>query len=121
MTTMADDIVWTRQLAIRLGPQVKPSKRWQEMLKTILRCLAASATSAQCSPDLRAGLARAVVEEGRDDAEDHESEPLADAESHLVRSIKAVLDANDVPPDVAERVVRPIQQWEKAPTTKWWI
>jgi hypothetical protein len=108
MTSMADDIAWTQQLAIRLGPRAKPSLRWQ-MLKGIFcgRTSQANATVVQ-----------AFVDVAREGTEDEASGPPSAAESHLVTSLKAVLDANNVPSDVAEKLIRQIEEWEGMPTSK---
>jgi hypothetical protein len=46
MTSMADDIAWTRQLAIRLGPRAKTSMRWQ-IFKGIFRGLSSPANATE--------------------------------------------------------------------------
>jgi hypothetical protein len=57
-------------------------------------------------------LVQAFVDAKREEAEDEEND-TSDADSYLVRSLKRTLDANDVPPDVAENVIRLIEEWEK--------
>jgi len=40
---------------------------------------------------------------------------LHEPTSYLVRSLRRTMDTNDVPSDVAEKVIRLIVNWEKAP------
>ena len=80
------------------------SERWQEMLKNIFRGFSDFANATE--------LVQAFVDAKREEAEDEEND-TSDADSYLVRSLKRTLDANDVPPDVAEKVIRLIEEWEK--------
>jgi hypothetical protein len=102
-----DDLLLAHSEAFEDAPD---SERWQEMLKNIFRgfCDFANATE----------LVQAFVDAKREETEDEESEPLSESESYLVRSLKRVLDANDVPSDVAEKVIQLIVDWEKTPTAK---
>lgn len=81
------------------------SERWQEMLKNIFRGFSYFANAAE--------LVRAFVDAKREEPEDEEDD-TSNAESYLVTSLRRTLDANDVPSDVAEKVIRPIVDWEKA-------
>jgi hypothetical protein len=53
-----------------------------------------------------------------DDAKREDAEDEGDAESLLVMSLKATLEQHDVPADVADNVIGPIEEWEKTSTTK---
>jgi hypothetical protein len=81
---------------------VPDSERWQEMLKDIFRSFTEFANAAE--------LVQAFVDAKREEAEDQEDD---DAESYLVKSLRRTLEANDVPADVAEKVIRLIEDWEK--------
>jgi hypothetical protein len=83
------------------------SERWQELLKDIFRGFSDFADATE--------LVQAFVDAKREEAEDEEDD-TSDAESYLVRSLRRTLDANDVPSDVAEKVIRLIVDWEKAST-----
>ena len=85
------------------------SERWQEMLKNIFRGFSDFANATE--------LVQAFVDAKREEAEDEEND-TSDADSYLVRSLKRTLDANDVPPDVAEKVIRLIEEWEKTSKVK---
>jgi len=80
------------------------SERWQEMFKDIFRGFADFANATE--------LAQAFVDAKREEAE-HEEDDASGAESYLVRSLRRTLDLNDVPADVAEKVIRLIEEWEK--------
>jgi hypothetical protein len=84
------------------------SERWQEMLKGIFRGFADFENATE--------LVQAFVDAKREEVEGEESEP--DAESYLVRSLRRILDAHDVPSDVAHKVIRTIEEWEKTPKAK---
>jgi len=85
------------------------SERWQEMLKDIFRGFA--------DFDNATELVQAFVDAKREEAEDKEDD-ASDAESYLVRSLRRTLDANDVPSEVAEKVIRLIEEWQKTQTAK---
>ena len=85
------------------------SERWQEMLKNIFRGFSDFANATE--------LVQAFVDAKREEAEDEEND-TSDVDSYLVRSLRRTLDANDVPPDVAEKVIRLIEEWEKTSTVK---
>jgi hypothetical protein len=85
------------------------SERWQEMLKDIFRGFSDFANATE--------LVQAFVDAKREEAEDEEND-TSDVDSYLVRSLRRTLDANDVPPDVAEKVIRLIEEWEKTSTVK---
>jgi hypothetical protein len=85
------------------------SERWQEMLKNIFRGFSDFANATE--------LVQAFVDAKREEAEDEEND-TSDADSYLVRSLKRTLDVNDVPPDVAEKVIRLIEEWEKTSKVK---
>jgi hypothetical protein len=85
------------------------SERWQEMLKDIFRGFSDFADATE--------LVQAFVDAKREETEDEEDD-TSDAESYLVRSLRRTLDANDVPSDVAEKVIRLIVDWEKASMDK---
>src|SRR5262249_51561060 len=76
------------------------SERWQEMLKDIFRGF--------WSPDNATELVQAFVDAKREEQEDKESED--DAESYLLRSLKATLAAHDVPSDVSEKIIGLIEE-----------
>ena len=86
---------------------VPDSERWQETLKDIFRGFSDFADATE--------LVQAFVDAKREEAEDEEDD-TSDAESYLVRSLRRTLDANDVPSDVADKVIRLIVDWEKAST-----
>jgi hypothetical protein len=86
---------------------VPDSERWQETLKDIFRGFSDFADATE--------LVQAFVDAKREEAEDEEDD-TSDAESYLVRSLRRTLDTNDVPSDVAEKVIRLIVDWEKAST-----
>lgn len=71
MTSIADDIAWTRQLAIRLGPRAKTSMRWQ-MLKGIFRGLSSRANATE--------RVQAFVDVTRVEAQYEEAEPRSAVE-----------------------------------------
>ena len=99
-----DDLLIAYSEAYEDVPDVE---RWQEMLKDIFRGFSGFANATE--------LVQAFVDQKRDEAE--ESEPLlSDEESLLVRSLRLMLDAHGVPSDVAEKVIRLIEEWEKTPT-----
>jgi hypothetical protein len=81
------------------------SERWQEMLKDIFRGFADFANATE--------LVQAFVDAKREEEEESED----DAESYLVRSLKATLAAHDVPSDVADKVISLIEEWEKTSAT----
>src|SRR5262249_42233402 len=81
------------------------SERWQEMLKGIFRGFADFANATE--------LVQAFVDAKHEEAEDEESESPSNTRSHLLRSLMTLLDANDVPSDVAEKIVRLIEDWER--------
>jgi len=85
------------------------SERWQEMLKDIFRGFA--------DFDNATELVQAFVDAKREEAENEEGES-ADAESYLVMRLRATLNTNDVPADVADKVIGLIEDWEKTRTTK---
>jgi hypothetical protein len=111
MTSVTDDIAWTRQLAIRLGPRAKSSMRWQ-MLKGIFRRFSSSANATE--------TVQAFVDVAREEIENEGGRPPFAAESHLVTSLKVVLDANNVPSRVAEKFIRQIEEWERTAPSKSW-
>jgi hypothetical protein len=81
------------------------SERWEEMLMDIFRGFSDFTNATE--------LVQAFLDAKREDAEDE-----GDAESLLVRSIRATLEQHDVPADVADKVIGPIEEWEKTSTTK---
>jgi protoheme ferro-lyase len=74
------------------------SERWQEMLKDVFRGFSDFRDATE--------LVQAFVDSKREEAEE---------ESLLVRSLRVMLDAHGVPSDVAEKVIGPIEEWEKTP------
>jgi hypothetical protein len=100
-----DDLLVAYSEAFEDAPD---SERWQEILKDIFRGFA--------DFDNAAELVQAFVDAKREEAEDEDSEPASDAESYLVMSLRRVLDTNDVPSDVADKVIGLIEEWER--TTK---
>jgi hypothetical protein len=102
-----DDLLVAYSEAFEDAPD---SERWQELLKDIFRGFSSPANATE--------LVQAFVDSKREAAEEEEGEPPSDAESHLVRSLRAILDANDVPPDVVEKAVRLIEDWEKTHTAR---
>jgi hypothetical protein len=82
------------------------SERWEEMFKDIFRGFA--------DFDNATELVQAFVDAKREEAEESDA---SDADSYLVRSLKRTLDLNDVPADVAEKVIRLIEEWEKTTST----
>jgi len=83
---------------------VPDSERWQEMLKDIFRGFSDFANATE--------LVQAFVDAKREEAEDKEDD-VSDPESYLVKSLRRTLDWNDVPPDIAGKVIQLIQDWEK--------
>jgi hypothetical protein len=82
------------------------SERWEEMLKNIFRGFS-------YFDDARE-LVQAFIDTKREEAEEDESEKSSEAESSsLVRALRAILDLNNVPPPVAGKVFRVIEEWEK--------
>jgi hypothetical protein len=70
-------------------------------------------------PDNATELVQAFVDAKREEAEDEDSELSSDEETYLVMRLRATLNSHDVPSDVAEKVVRLIEEWQetsKAPT-----
>jgi hypothetical protein len=100
-----DDLLIAYSEAYEDVPDVE---RWQEMLKDIFRGFADFANATE--------LAQAFLDAKREEHE--ESDPLSDTESLLVKSLTVTLKAHAVPPDVAEKVIRLIEEWEKTETAK---
>src|ERR1700730_6347112 len=100
-----DDLLVAYSEAFEDAPD---SERWQELLKEIFRGFADFANAAE--------LVQAFVDAKREEAEDENSEPTSG--SYLVMSLRRVLDTNDVPGDVADKVTGLVEEWEKTSTTK---
>jgi hypothetical protein len=100
-----DDLLVAYSEAFEDAPD---SERWQEMLKDIFRGFS--------DFDNATKLVQAFVDAKREEAEDENSEPTSDAKSYLVMSLRRVLDTNDVPPDVADKVIGLIEEWERTLT-----
>jgi hypothetical protein len=100
-----DDLVVAYSEAFEDAPD---SERWQEMLKDIFRGFADFEDARE--------LVQAFVDAKREEAEE-ESE-LHNAGSFLVRSLRATMNAHDVPSDVADKVIGVIEEWEKTPPEK---
>jgi hypothetical protein len=83
------------------------SERWEEMLMNIFRGFS--------DFDNATELVQAFLDAKREDAVDEDE---GDAKSPLVRSLRATLEQHDVPADVADKVIGPIEEWEKTSTTK---
>jgi hypothetical protein len=87
------------------------SERWEEMLTDIFRGFSDFANATE--------LVQTFLDAKREDAEgEDEGDVEGDAKSLLVRSLRATLEQHDVPADVADKVIRPIEEWEKTSTTK---
>jgi hypothetical protein len=101
-----DDVLVAYSGAIADEPDVE---LWQETLKDIFRGFFDPADATE--------LVQSFVDQKRGEAEDQaeEREPTGDT-SQVVRSLSAVLDANGVPVNVADKVIRLIEEWEKTPT-----
>jgi hypothetical protein len=99
-----DDLLVAYSEAFEDAPD---SERWEEMLKDIFRGFSDFANATE--------LVQAFLDAKREDAEDEDER---DAESLLVRSLRATLEQHDVPPNVADKVIGLIQEWEKASSTK---
>jgi hypothetical protein len=84
------------------------SERWEEMLKDIFRGFADFADATE--------LVQHFVDAKREEEEDRDSEQ--DGASHLVRSLRATLEAHGVPSDTTDKVIVLIEEWEKTSTTK---
>src|SRR6516165_9727144 len=90
-----DNLLVAYSEAYQDAPDVE---RWQELLKDIFRGFSDFANATE--------LVQAFVDIKHEETEDEESEE----ESLLVRSLTATLDAHGVPSDVAEKVIRLIEE-----------
>ena len=98
-----DNLLVAYSEAYQDAPDVE---RWQELLKDIFRGFSDFTNATE--------LVQAFVDIKHEETEAEESEK----ESLLVRSLTATLDAYGVPSDVAEKVIRLIEEWENKPTAK---
>jgi hypothetical protein len=81
---------------------VPDTERWQEMLKDIFRGFSDFANATE--------LVQVFVDAKREDAEEGDA---SDTDNYLVMSLRRTLDANNVPFDVAEKVIRVIEDWQR--------
>jgi hypothetical protein len=102
---LPDDLLVAYSEAFEDAPD---SERWQEMLKDIFRGFA--------DFDNATELVQAFVDAKREEAEDEDGGPTSG--SYLVMSLRRVLDINDVPADIADKVIGLVEEWEKTSATK---
>jgi hypothetical protein len=112
MTSKTDDLAWTPAM---LNGELEDQAEWRRRNATEYPDDRRNLDSAEEYKR----LARTVKDIPKDllvaySESFDEEDDTSNAESYLVRSLRRTLDANDVPSDVAEKVIRLIVDWEKA-------